>query len=296
MATQPIVESKTIGEYETTITIDAFQTTTRIAALPNNTLAVATIYIYNTQDLPTNSPDTVDLVVTDWTNGNVSTFELNQFKYGKYIENYPISIITISNNYPVAVQIYVQYIVKTYNPYLSPLIQDFTQLELVPTIIAQGYTGGTNFRFYNSLSNISFSGFSIGDLFYILDQQVLGTSATSTGYVTVQWTSVYTLNIGVSALGTAEDSTSYVFNVDSTTQALPSSAAILGAIGTSTVLFVTDVLPVLEVFCSDINYAVSPNPITGETGIQSALQNSLGYAVLFGGIIFVGLFGLSRIM
>lgn len=224
MATQPIVESKTIGEYETTITIDAFQTTTRIAALPNNTLAVATIYIYNTQDLPTNSPDTVDLVVTDWTNGNVSTFELNQFKYGKYIENYPISIITISNNYPVAVQIYVQYIVKTYNPYLSPLIQDFTQLELVPTIIAQGYTGGTNFRFYNSLSNISFSGFSIGDLFYILDQQVLGTSATSTGYVTVQWTSVYTLNIGVSALGTAEDSTSYVFNVDSTTQALPSSA------------------------------------------------------------------------
>jgi hypothetical protein len=74
------------------------------------------------------------------------------------------------------------------------------------------------------------------------------------------------------------------------------TAAILGAIGTSTVLFVTDVLPVLEVFCSDINYAVSPNPITGETGIQSALQNSLGYAVLFGGIIFVGLFGLSRIM
>ena len=224
MATTPIVESKTIGEYETTITLTPFQTTTRIAALPDNTLTVATIYIYNTQDLPTNSPDTIDLVITDWTNGNVSTFELNQFKYGKYLENYPISIITISNNYPVSVQIYIQYIVKTYNAYLSPLIEDFTQLELVPTIITQGYTGGTNFRFYNSLSNISFSNFNLNDLFYILDQQVLGTSSTAAGYVIVPWTSTYTLNIGVSALGTAEDSTSYVFNVDTTTQSLPSSA------------------------------------------------------------------------
>lgn len=74
------------------------------------------------------------------------------------------------------------------------------------------------------------------------------------------------------------------------------TAVVLGAIGTTTTLFITDVLPVLEVFFSDINYAVAPNPITGETGIQSALQNSLSYAVLFGAVIFVGLFGLSKIM
>ncbi|MGC8580664.1 MAG: hypothetical protein ACP5MB_11525, partial [bacterium] len=53
--------------------------------------------------------------------------------------------------------------------------------------------------------------------------QLYGTSSTSAGYVTVNWTSTYTETYDVAALGANEDPTLYVLTVDSTTQQIPSS-------------------------------------------------------------------------
>ncbi len=223
---------KTLGEASDTITIPAGQQI-NFLNFPNNTSIVLTFYINNAKDLPPNNSPGINIEnanvavsLTDGRFGNTNQFELDVYRFGKYLENYPINNIVLKNNFPLDIQIFYQYVIKEYSEYYSPLIQDLTQLQLTPNIQTDSLTPGTNFRFFGDLSTISFSGFSLADTFYILDQQTVGTSSTSTGHVIIPWTNFYSSTYSPPALGGTNDNTLYQFSVDSATQSLPSSATL----------------------------------------------------------------------
>lgn len=215
----------TLGEYETTLTIPPGQQNYVVATFPPNTVISTTYYIANTTDIPTGSTDEFVVGWTDWTNAQHSSVNLDSYKYGKYMENYPLQQITVSNNFPVTIQFYLQYIIKSYYEYYSPDVQDLTQLQLNTVIVTEGLTGGTNFRFMNGISSISFTGFPASSLFYILDQQIIGTSISAAGTGKIPWTAQYSEQLSVAAVGYNEDINVYSFNVDSTTSALPGSVS-----------------------------------------------------------------------
>lgn len=223
---------RTLGEASNIITLTPGQQL-NFLQFPNDTSIVMTFYINNSTSLPpSNAPGislsnaSISVSLTDWKYGNTNTFELDVYRFGKYIENYPINNIILTNNFPVNVEIFYQYVIKEYSAYYSPLIQDLTQLQLAPSIITDSLTGGTNFRFFGGLSSISFANFPSGAQFYILDQQGVGTSSTSSGTALIPWTSTYTEPLNAPALGGIEDSTVYSFAIDSTTTGLPGSATI----------------------------------------------------------------------
>ena len=218
------VAVKSIASEQTIITIKPGETLNNLYIFPDNTMLVATFYINNQQDIPSGSTGNITISLTDARSGHNSQITLNSYIYGRYLENYPVSSISITNNYTVEIEIYFQYTLKEYSPFANPVIQDLTELLIIPTVLVNSLTGGTNFRYYGSLSNTNWSNMPIGASFYVLDQQVYGTSSTSAGYVQVPYTANYTENINVSALGASEDANTYYFIVDSTTQQLPGSA------------------------------------------------------------------------
>jgi len=218
------VAVKSIASEQTIITIEPGETLNNLYIFPDNTMLVATFYINNQQDIPSGSTGNIIISLTDSRSGHNSQITLNSYIYGRYLENYPVSSISITNNYTVEIEIYFQYTLKEYSQFANPVIQDLTELLIIPTVLVNSLTGGTNFRYYGSLSNTNWSNMINGASFYVLDQQVYGTSSTSAGYVQVPYTSNYTENINVSALGASEDANIYYFQVDSTTTQLPTSA------------------------------------------------------------------------
>lgn len=214
---------KSISSEQTIITLQPNQQLTNYMIFPPDTMIVATFYINNQQDIPSGATGNVVISLTDARSGQTSQILLNSYVYGKYLENYPATNITLINNYNVQIQIYFQYTLKQYSEYSNPVIQDLTELLLIPTVIVNSLTASTNFRYYGSINNFSLANFNIGDSFYVLMQQVYGTSSTSAGYVQVPYTANYTENINVSALGAAEDANIYYFTVDSVTKQLPGS-------------------------------------------------------------------------
>ena len=214
---------RSISSEQLLVTLSPNQTINNYMIFPPDTMLVATFYINNQTDIPAGSTGEVKILILDSKTGHSSVITLNSYVYGKYIENYPMTNITFTNTYSVDIEIYFQYTLKDYSKYSNPVIQDLTELLLIPNVVTNSLTGGTNFRYYGSISDFSFSNFSVGDTFYVLDQQVYGTSSTSAGYVKVPYVSNYTENINVSALGAAEDANLYFFTVDSTTLDLPSS-------------------------------------------------------------------------
>ncbi len=218
------VEIQTIGSEQQVITLEPLQSLDNYIIFPPDTMIVATFYINNQQDIPAGATGNITILLTDARSGHTSKLILNSYIYGKYIENYPATNISFTNNYNVEIEIYFQYTLKQYSKYANPVIQDLTQLLLIPTVIVNSLTPSTNFRYYGSLNNTNWSNMPIGATFYVLDQQVYGTSSTSAGYVQIPYTANYTENINVSALGAAEDANLYYFTVDSTTLKLPGSA------------------------------------------------------------------------
>jgi len=218
------VAVKSIASEQTIITVEPGETLNNLYIFPDNTMLVATFYINNQQDIPSGSTGNIIINLTDSKSGHNSQITLNSYIYGRYLENYPISSISITNNYTVEIEIYFQYTLKEYSQFANPVIQDLTELLIIPTVLVNSLTGGTNFRYYGSLSNTNWSNMINGASFYVLDQQVYGTSSTSAGYVQVPYTANYTENINVSALGASEDANIYYFTVDSTTTQLPTSA------------------------------------------------------------------------
>ena len=221
---------KTIGSDQSTITLQSLQQISNFIIFPPNTMVVATFYINNQQDIPSGASGNVIISLTDSLSGTVSNITLDNYVYGKYLENYPITNITLKNTYAFQIEIYFQYTLKEYSEYSNPVIQDLTELLLIPTIILNSLTATTNFRYYGPINNFITTNFNIGNTFYILNQQVYGSSSTSAGYVQVPYTSNYTENINVSALGAAEDANLYYFTVDSTTKGLPGTATQSNAI------------------------------------------------------------------
>ncbi|MGC8580431.1 MAG: hypothetical protein ACP5MB_10300 [bacterium] len=213
-----------IGEDELTVTIPANTTTPlQVLAFNPDTLFSGTIYISNTQNIPLGATQNIMLYFLDWKNSVMNTLTLDNYKYGRYFENYPIQTIAFVNNYPVDLNIYIQYSIKKYYEFYSPVVQDLTQLQLTPSIITPSLLGGTNFLFSNSIANLNVSNIPLNSTIYVIQQQVYGTSSTAPGSVTISWNGLLTLNLPVSALGTYTDSNEYPVVVDSTTQALPGS-------------------------------------------------------------------------
>jgi hypothetical protein len=127
------------------------------------------------------------------------------------------------NTYSIDITLYIQYTIIQYSPYYSPVIQDLTQLILTPNIITNSLTGGCNFRYYGPISGLIMANFPIGTAFYVLDQQVEGTSDVTAGSVQVPWANNYTENINVAAAGAAEDNNTYAFITDATSQQIPNN-------------------------------------------------------------------------
>ena len=214
---------KSISSSQQIITLQPGELLNNYIIFPPKTMVVATFYINNQQDIPSGATGSILLTIIDSNSGQSSQITLNDYVYGKYLENYPMTNVSFKNTYNVVIDVYFQYTLKEYSKYSNPVIQDLTELLLIPTVIVNSLTAGTNFRYYGSINDFVTTNFNIGDTFYVLDQQVYGTSSTSAGYVQVPYTSNYTENINVSALGAAEDDNIYYFTVDSTTQELPTS-------------------------------------------------------------------------
>ncbi len=219
----PANVSKTIGSVQTKITILAGETLNNQFIFPEKTMIVTTFYIDNSADIPSGSKGNLQINMSNALSGQNSVIHLTAYNYGKYIENFAVNTISFANTFSVDIVLYFQYTLKTYSIYANPVIQDLTELLLIPTITTNALTGATNFRYYGSISNFIMSSFAIGSKFYVLDQQVEGLSSTSTGSVQVPYTTNYTENINVSALGAAEDSNIYSFTTDTITQLIPTN-------------------------------------------------------------------------
>ena len=211
----------TLGEYENTITLPANSTNQLIQSFNNDTSVVMTIYIENPLEIPLGATQNVTMQVQSWQNGLNAVMTLDQYNYGKYFENYPIGSFYLQNNFNVPITIYIQYIIKSYYEYFSPLVQDLTELTLTQRTLTGCLTAGTNFRYYGGISGFSGTNIPLDAIIYVLDQQVSGTSGSAAGSVTVPWTASYSEHLTTPALGAAEDNSDYIFQVDSTTQALP---------------------------------------------------------------------------
>jgi hypothetical protein len=218
-----------LGEAEQELTIPANSASTMYFSFQSQTLISTTFYIENTSNIPlTGTILTMNIV--DWRTSQQNIFNLTAYRYGEYIENYPIGQIFIQNVSNAAVQLYIQYTIKQYSDVFNPTIQDLTQLVLVPSVITQSLTPTTNFRYFGALLNLTMSGFPIGGTIYVLDQQVIGTSASASGFIGVPWTSNYTEPINVAALGASEDDAEYIFTVDSTTIQVPTNITATNAV------------------------------------------------------------------
>ena len=163
----------------------------------------------------------IQLYLTTWDTGVTTKLQLSQYQFGLYIENMPIGLITIINTTTVTVSVYVQSTTKQYAEPYNTAFQILTQLIFQPTTVTQTLTGGTNFRYQGSLANISMSSMVTGTTFYILNQQVIGTSGSAAGYVTVPWTATYDETLTVASLGAASDTNLYSFTTDSSSQGIP---------------------------------------------------------------------------
>ncbi len=263
MTTAPRV----LGEGEETITLPPFSDNVLVAQFPVDTTISATIYISNTEDIPYGTPDKVKLTIVDWTNSQQSTFSLDSYNYGKYIENYPIQFIYIQNGMPSTMQIYFQYIEKEYYEYSLPVIEDLTQLQSQIVYVTEGLIPSTNFKFAGPISNLDMSNFPIGTTFYLIDAQLYGTSSSNAGYVTVKWTSTYTETYDVGALGANEDPNLYVLTVDSTTQQIPGS--VTSSYADMNWVAIEYFSP-LNITYSSTTFPIVYNPTTGTFGVSSS--------------------------
>ena len=250
-----------IGENEKTFTLQPNQTTPIQISFNPQTLISGTIYIENTQDIPLgDTTDSIKVSFVDWRNGLESHFNLTSYNYGKYIENYPIQYIYLTNSFPVSMTIYFQYSIKKYYEFYTPVIQDLTQLTLAPSIVTPQLEGGTNFRYTDSLAKLDFSNFPLGVTVYITNQYFASTSSTTTGSVTVPYTATFTENMPVGALGVASDQNIYPIVIDTTTQKLPDSATSTDA--TETFLQMDFFSPITVTFTAktfDITYNSDTN-------------------------------------
>ena len=212
-----------LAEKELEINLSANSSMGNTISFKPNTLVSLTLYIENTNDIPLGSTNNVTVSYIDWKYSTESNYTLDDYKYGRYFENYPIQSISFQNNYPVQITIYLQYILKQYFDFYSPVVNDLTQLQLTPSIVTPQLMGGTNFRYYGTLANMNLSKFPIGSTSYLMNQQVVGTSGTSTGSVSVPYTDIFTENLSVGALGTTQDTNEYPIVTDSTTIQVPSN-------------------------------------------------------------------------
>jgi hypothetical protein len=224
---------KTLYSGQDVITVGANSTTQNLLIFPPNTLVSATFYIENPQDIPTGSTMEFVISMSSWINGSTTKINLDSYNYGKYFEDFPMSNINLINNFPVAINLYYQYSVKQYGDYFNSVVQDLTQLLFIPNVTTAALTGGTNFRYYGTIANLNLSGspsLPTGTQFYVLDQQIIGTSSSVTGSVSVPWTTSYTENINVAASGASEDSNTYSFTVDADTLGIPGNVTSTNAI------------------------------------------------------------------
>lgn len=221
---------RVLGESEQTITIEPFSDQILLASFPPNTTVSMTLYISNTNDIPYGTPDTVKVMIVDWTNSQQSTFELTSYNYGKYIENYPIQYIYVQNGMPATMILYFQYIIKEYYEYSMPVIEDLTQLQTQLIYITEALIAGTNFKYTGPIANMVMSNFPIGTTIYQLDIQVYSTSSTAVGNVSFDWSATFSYMIQVGALGVNEDANLYTITCDSTTQKIPTSVTSTNAV------------------------------------------------------------------
>ncbi len=265
---------KSIASEQLIITLQPGESLNNYMIFPPNTMVVATFYINNQQDIPSGATGDIEISIIDSTTGYNSQITLNSYVYGKYLENYPITNVSFKNTYNVEIDIYFQYTLKQFSKYSNPVIQDLTELLLIPTVTVNSLTSGTNFRYYGSINDFLTTNFLVGNTFYVLDQQVYGTSSTSAGYVQVPYTSNYTENINVSALGAAEDANIYYFTVDSTTLKLPDSVVASNAtmnwikVDFYSPLYITYTTPTL-----DIVYNSTLNAFTLASGTTLTVQS-----------------------
>ena len=213
----------TLASEEKTVTVSAGAQLQPVYTGTSNTLTSMTLYISNAYALASNN--LLDIYVTTWDTGVTTHLQLGQYRYGLYVENMPVGNISITNNTSVTVQVYLQTTLKQYAEPYNTAFQILTQLILLPTVVTQTLTGGTNFRYQGAISGLTFNTgtFPNGQTFYVLDQQVIGTSSSAAGSVSVPWSSKYTENLSVPSLGSSEDSTLYALVADSTTQLIPSN-------------------------------------------------------------------------
>ena len=192
-------------------------------------LVNGTIRIDNESQLPPNV--TLNINMLNYQDSLLQNYKLTNTRYGLYFDEKPLSYVQFINNNNVSLQVYFEYLLKPYLDMNNETVQFITQLQTVGSPNVTQLYQGTNQRYSGSLANATFLE-SIPSGTFVAVRSIGAYSTTNSTYatVTIQFNNFVEFNANIQPYGAINYNNTIAFQVDATTNLLPSSATISNAV------------------------------------------------------------------
>lgn len=223
----PIVSNKVIGIQVEIFTLAPNET--KIFEFNNPTLVNGTIRIENESNIPPNTILNLDMLNVG--DSILQNYQLTNQRYGIYFDDKPLYYARFINNNQTSIQVYFEYLLKPFREIQNEIVQWITQLNTVGTPNTQTLYSGTNNRYQGTLSGATFlSSAAIGTFMAVRAINASGSSSTTYGTVDIAFNNFLQFHANLEPLGGLNlTKQTIAFEVDSTTNLLPTSATLSNA-------------------------------------------------------------------